>query len=80
MATLSMSFTIPDAQQTEVIDTLARGLGWQDGDALGKGAHIKQAIKSYLKSVRDQYLTDNDGVAASDAAVTAKSDLYTIDD
>ena len=80
MADLTITFTVPDAKKTEIIDRVARGLGWQDGDADTKAGRIKTNVKAFLKSHMNSNIRQTEGEAASDTAVATATTGLSIDD
>lgn len=80
MADLTISFTVPDAKKEEIVDRIARGLGWDDESSDTKAATIKKAVKSFLKSHMNSNIRLTEGVAASDTAVATAETGLAIDD
>lgn len=75
MATLSISITIPDDKQTEIVDNLAAFFGWTGVGGETKLARIKVGTMQYLK---DSYIAKKQGVAVKTAYDTAVSDASSV--
>ncbi len=80
MAKLTIEFNVPDAKKAEIVERIARGLGWSEESSDTKAATIKTAIKSFLKSHMNANIRETEGEAASDTAVATAETGLSIDD
>lgn len=78
MATITLTFTAPDATAAKYIDAYVRQLGWTPESTLTKLQFFRQAVRGHFVGTAREYLT-REAVKTAGASADLESQGVTAD-